>query len=102
MARKMEELAQQQPGYLGIESARDKIGITVSYWEVWKRLPTGKPTRTTFLRKAKGKPIGIHGIKCGYALWSGRMISALKIPSRGKCSIGISIRVFGYDIHRVV
>ena len=30
----MEELAAQQPGYLGIESARgaDGLGITVSYW----------------------------------------------------------------------
>ena len=35
MARRMEELAAGQPGYLGIESARgaDGFGITVSYWE---------------------------------------------------------------------
>ena len=32
MAAKMEELAKQQPGYLGIESAREETGITVSYW----------------------------------------------------------------------
>ena len=32
-AERMEVLAQQQPGYLGIESARNNIGITVSYWE---------------------------------------------------------------------
>lgn len=32
-AQRMEELAKQQPGYLGIESARNQIGITVSYWE---------------------------------------------------------------------
>lgn len=33
-ARAMEELAAKQPGYLGIESARDGdgVGITVSYW----------------------------------------------------------------------
>ena len=29
----MEVLAAKQPGYLGIESARAEIGITVSYWE---------------------------------------------------------------------
>ncbi len=29
---RMEELAAEQPGYLGIESARDGLGITVSYW----------------------------------------------------------------------
>ena len=33
MASKMEELAKLQPGYLGIESAREKTGITVSYWK---------------------------------------------------------------------
>lgn len=32
-AERMEELAKQQPGYLGIESARNQIGITVSYWD---------------------------------------------------------------------
>lgn len=30
---KMQALAMQQPGYLGHESARNEIGITVSYWE---------------------------------------------------------------------
>ena len=31
----MEELAKQQPGFLGVESARDHsgLGITISYWE---------------------------------------------------------------------
>ncbi|WP_329806586.1 antibiotic biosynthesis monooxygenase family protein [Flavobacterium facile] len=33
MANKMENLAKQQPGFLGVESARNEIGITVSYWE---------------------------------------------------------------------
>jgi heme-degrading monooxygenase HmoA len=32
MALKMEKLAAKQPGFLGMETARDKIGITVSYW----------------------------------------------------------------------
>jgi heme-degrading monooxygenase HmoA len=34
MARRMVELAAEQPGYLGIESVRgaDGLGITVSYW----------------------------------------------------------------------
>jgi len=33
-AARMDELAAEQPGYLGIESARndDGFGITVSYW----------------------------------------------------------------------
>lgn len=33
MAERMVELAKEQPGFLGIESARQEIGITVSYWE---------------------------------------------------------------------
>jgi len=34
MAYRMVELAQKQPGFLGVESARspDGLGITVSYW----------------------------------------------------------------------
>jgi heme-degrading monooxygenase HmoA len=30
---RMEQLAKLQKGYLGIESARSEIGITVSYWK---------------------------------------------------------------------
>jgi heme-degrading monooxygenase HmoA len=43
MAMKMVELAQQQEGFLGVESARNEIGITVSYWKnleaikIWKQ-----------------------------------------------------------------
>lgn len=31
-ATRMVELARQQPGFLGVESARNELGITVSYW----------------------------------------------------------------------
>jgi heme-degrading monooxygenase HmoA len=31
-ADRMVELASEQPGFLGVESARNEIGITVSYW----------------------------------------------------------------------
>lgn len=43
-AAEMEWLAAQQPGYLGIESARADLGITVSYWRTeadaraWKKV----------------------------------------------------------------
>jgi len=42
-ADRMMELAQQQPGFIGIESAREEVGITASYWRdlesirSWKR-----------------------------------------------------------------
>ena len=32
MAEAMAALAAQQPGFLGVESAREGLGITVSYW----------------------------------------------------------------------
>ncbi len=33
MAQRMVELASRQPGFLGIESVREGLGITVSYWD---------------------------------------------------------------------
>ncbi len=44
MVMRMDELAAKQPGYLGHESARDDVGITVSYWvdedaaRAWKQV----------------------------------------------------------------
>lgn len=44
MTERMNELAAAQPGYLGVESARDALGITVSYWRddeaarAWKQV----------------------------------------------------------------
>ena len=43
VAQRMVELAAEQPGFLGVESAREEVGITVSYWRdpdsiaAWKR-----------------------------------------------------------------
>jgi heme-degrading monooxygenase HmoA len=42
-AARMVELAARQPGFLGVESAREILGITISYWtdldsiKAWKR-----------------------------------------------------------------
>ena len=42
-ARRMFDLAARQPGFLGVDDAREAIGITVSYWSdeqaiaAWKR-----------------------------------------------------------------
>lgn len=33
MAEEMVRLAEQQPGYLGHESVRNGLGITISFWE---------------------------------------------------------------------
>lgn len=42
MADKMMELAQLQEGFLGIESARNDIGITVSYWKTLEDIKNWK------------------------------------------------------------
>jgi len=44
MAVRMLELAAQQPGYLGVESARgaDGLGITVSYWQTTEAISAWK------------------------------------------------------------
>jgi heme-degrading monooxygenase HmoA len=33
MADEMVKLASVQPGFLGVESAREGVGITLSYWD---------------------------------------------------------------------
>jgi heme-degrading monooxygenase HmoA len=44
MSQRMDALAAEQPGYLGIEAAREGLGITVSYWvdedaaRAWKQV----------------------------------------------------------------
>ena len=52
-AQRMVELAREQPGFLGVESARgeDGLGITVSYWDseaailAWKHHPEHRAIR---------------------------------------------------------
>lgn len=42
MSALMLELAKKQKGYIGIESARSDIGITVSYWETLEDIKNWK------------------------------------------------------------
>lgn len=54
-ARRMVELAKQQPGYLGHESAREEIGITVSYWESLEAIKNWKQNSEHLIAQQKGK-----------------------------------------------
>jgi heme-degrading monooxygenase HmoA len=54
-AERMVELAQQQPGYLGHESARDGIGITVSYWESLEAIRDWKKNTEHLLAQKNGR-----------------------------------------------
>lgn len=58
MADKMEELAKQQPGYLGIESVRNETtreGITVSYWKDLESISQWKENAQHQLAQQMGK-----------------------------------------------
>lgn len=54
MAIKMEELAAKQPGFLGIESARNEIGITVSYWKDLNSISNWKKQSDHLFAQQKG------------------------------------------------
>lgn len=55
MATKMEALAKKQVGYLGMESARNKIGITVSYWESLDAIKNWKQQSEHLQAQLKGR-----------------------------------------------
>jgi len=57
MAQRMEELAAQQPGYLGIETARDGhgFGITVSYWETLDAIRAWKANAEHLVAQKNGR-----------------------------------------------
>ena len=57
MADRMGELAAQQPGYLGIESARgaDGVGITVSYWRSLEDIDSWREEAEHRLVQAQGR-----------------------------------------------
>lgn len=54
MADQMEELAKKQSGFLGIESARENIGITVSYWSSLKAIADWKSNTDHLFAQQKG------------------------------------------------
>lgn len=56
MADKMVELASEQKGFLGIESARDhQLGITVSYWDSLDAIKSWKENAAHKIAQEKGK-----------------------------------------------
>ena len=55
MSKKMEALANKQDGFLGIDSAREGVGITVSYWGSLEAIKTWKQNSEHLLAQQKGK-----------------------------------------------
>ncbi|CCF16026.1 uncharacterized protein yqjZ [Brevibacillus laterosporus GI-9] len=54
MAEEMEKLASVQPGFLGVESARDGLGITISYWESLEAIQKWKQNERHLIAQRRG------------------------------------------------
>jgi len=54
-ADRMAELAQQQPGYLGHESAHESLGITVSYWDSLEAIKNWKKNTEHLVAQSMGR-----------------------------------------------
>ena len=55
MAEKMETLAKQQKGFIRIDAARNKVGITVSYWETLEDIKNWKQQNDHLKAQLKGR-----------------------------------------------
>lgn len=55
MAALMVELAAQQDGFLGVESARNEVGITVSYWNSLDAIKNWKANTDHLIAQQRGR-----------------------------------------------
>jgi len=55
MADRMLALAEGQPGFLGVESAREEVGITVSYWQSLEAIRNWKQHAEHLLAQELGR-----------------------------------------------
>mgnify|MGYP002864608792 FL=1 len=55
MSVRMVELASKQDGFLGIESAREEIGVTVSYWRDLASIKNWKNNTDHAVAREKGR-----------------------------------------------
>ncbi|NCP20576.1 MAG: antibiotic biosynthesis monooxygenase [Flavobacteriales bacterium CG_4_9_14_0_2_um_filter_35_242] len=62
-SEKMIALARQQIGFLGLESARETIGITVSYWESLEAIKNWKNNSAHQIARQKGKDLWYQSFK---------------------------------------
>ena len=63
MVAAMIKLAAQQPGFLGMESARDSIGITVSYWENLEAIATWQRDSAHQVAQQRGRELWYDSFK---------------------------------------
>ncbi|WP_250433476.1 antibiotic biosynthesis monooxygenase family protein [Hanstruepera flava] len=55
MTNQMEALAKTQDGFLGMDSARNEVGITVSYWESLEAIKNWKQHTDHLVAQQKGR-----------------------------------------------
>jgi len=63
MADAMVALAARQPGFLGIESAREGLGITVSYWDSLESIAAWKQNSAHLVAQQRGRDIWYQDFK---------------------------------------
>jgi heme-degrading monooxygenase HmoA len=68
MAEEMVHLAALQPGYLGHESARSGLGITISYWESLEAIRTWKVNSDHLIAQKYGREKWYSAFKTRIAL----------------------------------
>lgn len=54
-ADRMLELAKEQEGFLGVEGARNEVGITVSYWQNLQAIKSWKENAEHSIVREKGR-----------------------------------------------
>jgi heme-degrading monooxygenase HmoA len=70
MAERMVELASKQEGFLGIESARNQVGITISYWKNLESIKKWKENVEHSFAQVQGGKNGIKPIKPELPKWN--------------------------------
>jgi heme-degrading monooxygenase HmoA len=55
MAQAMFDLATTQPGFLGFESARQEIGVTVSYWDSAESISAWQRNSSHLVAQQRGR-----------------------------------------------
>lgn len=68
MAEEMVRLAEQQPGYLGHESVREGLGITISYWADTEAIRKWKANTDHLLAQQYGREKWYSAYKTRIAL----------------------------------
>ena len=63
MAAKMMKLASEQDGFLGVETAREELGITVSYWRDLESIKKWKENSEHSIAQQMGKEVWYRSFK---------------------------------------